>query len=55
MVKFIIIYSYHDTYVEYFKDTEELRKRYYELLNQYRNDSDFHIKIYKISSIIEFI
>lgn len=54
MVKFIIIYSYHDTYVEYFNNSEELRTRYYELLNKYRNDSDFHCKVFKISSIIDF-
>lgn len=50
MINFIIIYSYNDIYVEYFNDTEELRTRYYELLNKYRNNFDFHCKVFKISS-----
>lgn len=54
MKKYILVYSYHDTYVEYFENTEKLRSRCYELLNQYRNDIDFHITIFKISNFVEF-
>lgn len=53
-MKYILIYYYHDTYVSYFNNYEDMKKEYWILKTNYRNDSDFHIKGFKISSEIDF-
>lgn len=45
-VEYILIYSYHDTYVDIYQNIELLTIALANLKEIYKNDSDFKYKVY---------
>ena len=45
-IEYILIYMYHDTYVDTFENIELLRIALANLKEIYKNDNDFKYKIY---------
>ena len=55
MNKYIIIWTYHDKHIEFYQSIDECRKNYWNLIQEYRNNSDFYIKVYELKHEIEFL
>lgn len=45
-IKYILIYSYHDTHYEIFDNLELLRLALASLQETFKNDKDFHYQVY---------
>ena len=54
-IKYILIYSYHDTNYEIFDNLELLRLALASLQETFKNDKDFHYQIYCGKDVTNYI
>ena len=52
-MKYILIWQYHDDNYDIFDTKEELKKYLKMLINDYKNDEDFHYKVIEGKIIYE--
>ena len=52
-MKYILIWEYHDSTYDIFDTMEELKKYLRTLINDHKNDSDFHYKVIEGKIIYE--
>lgn len=58
VIKYILVYQYHDTFVDEFNSLGELRLELAKLRETFKNDRDFKYKVYRgedITGVVELI